>query len=379
MNVIRPIVSVVTALAFFVQTTGLAYAQDAQPVPYAPSQPVPLPAAPPSPPTQSSAPAQAAQPSLVPAPPTAPPPPPPAYAPPPAGYSPGYTQAPAARPTTGDTIYLKDGGLMRGTLVEMLPNDHATIQLATGQTATIEWGRIDHIERGALQGPPMAPLALPPPRTRLHRPAGIAGAEPTAVVHLDADPDVALQSVSPGTGRWATVCAGPCDAPVPIDREYRVAGPGIRSSRPFRIHAAPGQHVTITVNAASAAARSAGVALSSIGSAAIIIGVIVLVYGALGACEQTDAFGDCLQTQPDGGVETAGAIIALAGAAVLVGGVILYLNNARTTTTESVPAALAPPARPETSWLRTPVWHDSARESSVASKPMGFPLLSRSF
>jgi hypothetical protein len=370
MNVLRPLVSVVTALALFAQTTGIAYAQDVQPVPYTPSQPVPLPASPPSGQQPIAPPA-----SPVPPPPASIPPPPPAYPPaPPTGYSPGYAQ-PAARGGTGDTVFLKDGGLLRGTLIEMLPDDHATLQLPTGQTATIEWGRIDHIERGTLQGPPLAPLALPPARTRLHRQP--MGPEPTALVHLDADPGVVLESVSPGTGRWAVVCAGPCDAALATDREYRVAGEGILSSRPFRIHAAPGQRVVISVSTASRSARSAGAALTSVGSAAIVVGIIVLVYGAL-ACTP-DQFGDCIST-PDSGAETAGAVIGLAGVAILIGGVVLFLSNARTTTSQTIADALpAPAARPETAWLRAPVWHDSTRESSAAPKPMGFPLLSRSF
>src|ERR1700722_902025 len=114
MRVLRPIVSVVTALAFFVQATGLAHAQsDVQPVPYNPSQPVPVPA----------------QPSYPPA-------PPPVVAPP-TMVAPAPSYAPAG--VGGDSVYMKGGGMMRGTMVEMLPNDHVTLQLPTGQNAVIEW------------------------------------------------------------------------------------------------------------------------------------------------------------------------------------------------------------------------------------------------
>jgi hypothetical protein len=385
MNTLRPFVSVVTTLAFLAQTTGIAYAQNVpaapdaqavQPVPYAPSQPVPLPAAPPSPPGAV-------------APPFAPVPPAPTYLPPPAaspgyapGYTPGYAAAPAAgRGAIGDTVFLKDGGLMRGTLIEMLPNDHVTIELPTGQTTVVEWGRIDHIERGSLAPPPVAARREPGfPRAPRHGrvPTGV---EPTVTVHVEGDSGIVLQAVSPGSGRWAAVCAGPCDAAVPLDREYRISGEGIRPSRAFRIHAEPGQRVVLNVSTASRSAYSAGLALTSVGSATIVVGLVVLVFGAFaGPCQATDEFGDCLQTTGDSGVETAGGVIALVGAGILVAGIVIWASNLRTTESQTVTELMPKaPVRAETSWLRAPIWHDSVHEASGSAKAMGFPLFSRSF
>jgi hypothetical protein len=373
MKLLRSAVSVTTALAFFVQATGLAYAQDVQPVPYAPSQPVPLPSSPPS--GAAPVPAQPPPPSI----------PPPAYTPAP-GTAPGPVPAyaPAPRGGPGDTVYLKDGGMMRGTLVELLPNDHVTMQLPTGQIASIEWARIDHIERGTVQAAPMAPMppmmGAPPPRGVDRRHRGGSGA--TAFLHIDADPGIVLESISPGSGRWAVVCAAPCDAQVPLEREYRIVGEGIRPSRAFAIEANPGQHVVMSVSAASRAGFSAGLALSSVGGAAVVVGLVVLFYGAFGACQTTDAFGDCLATQADPGVETVGAVISIAGVAILVTGIILMASNARTHAVQSVSVAdllPTPPARPETAWLRAPMWHDSTKESTGFARPMGFPIFSRSF
>jgi hypothetical protein len=351
MRVLRPIVSVVTALAFFVQATGLAYAAppqaDVQPVPYNPSQPIPVPAQP----------AYPAAPAPVPAP------------------SPGYTQAGAG----GDSVYLKGGGMMRGTLVEMLPNDHATLQLPSGQNAIIEWGKIDHIERAAPTVGPLAPPVsggfAPPPR----RPRFEGGNRGSAVVHLDADPGVVLESISPGSGRWALVCAAPCDAAVPLGRQYRIAGEGIRPSRAFGIEAAPGGHAEISVSAATKGGFQGGIALSSVGAGAIIVGLTVVFVGALGACGDGD-FGTC-DGPANGGLETAGAIISLAGVALLVGGIILTVSNARTKATQTVGDIVPPaPSRPETAWLRAPIWHDSVRDSSTGQpKSTGVPLLSYSF
>jgi len=60
-------------------------------------------------------------------------------------------------PAGTDVVVLKDGSKIRGTLTEMRPGDHAIVQLANGQYATIQWGVIDHMERNG------APLAMPSP------------------------------------------------------------------------------------------------------------------------------------------------------------------------------------------------------------------------
>jgi hypothetical protein len=356
MHVLRSVVSVVTALAFFLQATGLAYASppqgDVQPVPYNPSQPVPL----------------APQPTYAPAPAPAP------VAPP----APGYASAPvyARAAAGGDAVYMKGGGVIRGTMTEMVPNDHVTIQLPTGQPAIVEWGKIDHIERAApgvaAVTPPLV-SALPAPR----RHVVVEGA--TVIVHLEADPGVALESIAPGSGRWALVCAAPCDAQVPLGRQYRIAGEGIRASRAFRIEAPPGQRVTITVSAASKSAFSGGIALSSVGAAGIVVGLSVVLFGALEACSLVDPNTGACVGSSDGTVETVGLVITLVGAAVLVGGLIMLASNTRTHATQTLGELTAQPPRPETAWLRTPLWHESARDSGGLPKAMGVPLLSHSF
>jgi hypothetical protein len=367
MRVLRPIVSVVTALAFFAQATGLAYASppqaDVQPVPYNPSQPIPVPAQPasPAPPAVVVAPTPA---GVAPA----------AVAPPMVAQAPAY----AATGPGGDAVYLKGGGMMRGTLVEMLPNDHATIQLPTGQNAIIEWGKIDHIERAPAGMAAQPPIGRVGPRMGPMMRRALEGG--SVLVHLEADQGVVLQSISPGSGRWAFVCAAPCDAQLPLAAQYRIAGEGVRPSRPFGIEAPPGQHVTINVAAASRAGFSGGVALSSVGLAGVIVGLSVVLFGALQACNVEDAAGDCLGTA-NGGVETAGAIITIAGVALTIGGVILMASNARSHATQTIGEVLPPPpARPETAWLRAPFWNDSLRDSALGQpKSMGVPLFSHSF
>jgi hypothetical protein len=333
MDAQRSLVSAVTALAFFVQATGLAHAT----APQAEVQPAPNVARPP-----------------VPA--SPPPPPPSTFAPPP-----GSALAPPALPG-GDVIYLKDGGLLRGRLLEILPNDHATLQLPTGQNAIVKWRKIDGIERQFAQAP--SPGVLLPPT--------VAG---SAIVHMDADPGVTLESIAPGSERWELACTTPCDAELPLANPYRVAGPNVRPSRPFGITASPGQHVVLTISAGSKGASAGGIALMAAGGVAASIGLLILVFSAL------DAAGDPSQpdegASPDRGPMIAGVVLMLAGVGMVIGGVVLRATS-KTTETQTM-AALAPKARHDTAWLRAPMWRDTARDSGGLPTAMGFPIFMRSF
>jgi hypothetical protein len=301
----RSLVSAVTALALFVQATGLAHA--------------------------------------------APPPPP-------------GSALPAPAPPGGDAIYLKDGGTLRGQLIEMLPNDHATIRLPTGQNAIAPWSNIERIERPFAQAPPPGSF-LPAPLTG------------SAFVHVAADSGVTLESIAPGE-QWTLACTAPCDAELPLGNQYRISGSSVRRSRPFAITAIPGQHAVITVSAGSKRRFAGGVALLSVGAAAAAVGLFVF---AIGATECSDGgVVVCVDGYaPNSGLVLAGAITLLAGVGTLLGGVAL-LSDSRTRETQTF-AALAPATRPDTAWLRAPMWREAARNTPGLPKALGFPIFSRSF
>lgn len=64
-----------------------------------------------------------------------------------------------------DVVFLKHGGEIRGTITEIRAGDHATVTLATGQIATIQWAEIDRVERNGqlMQLPSAAPAPTPVP------------------------------------------------------------------------------------------------------------------------------------------------------------------------------------------------------------------------
>ena len=146
-----------------------ARAQD-QPPPPPPEKKLPSTAHPPLPPGKAKKdkppppPADTPPPEekTAPAPDQPPPPPPP---PPPEAAKP-----PEPAPAALDTVYLNDGGFVRGTVVENRPNDRVVIKTLTGELRSIPWADIKKLElAGAAQ--PAPPPAIPPPPPLSENPA----------------------------------------------------------------------------------------------------------------------------------------------------------------------------------------------------------------
>jgi hypothetical protein len=146
-----------------------------------------------------------------------------------------------------DVVQLANGGMLRGTIVENLPGDHVTIQLATGDVRTFPSAEVQFAgpaasapgaaqelvppaPSGALTVPSRGPiLAQPGPIP----PYGMAPmpSVPSVRIHVDAtSPDLTLQQVT-GTGTaivstgrsfstvmvdsFAPLCTAPCDILLP--------------------------------------------------------------------------------------------------------------------------------------------------------------------
>lgn len=127
----------------------------------------------------------------------------------------------AAQTLPPDIVQLANGGMLRGTIIESVPGDHVTIQLATGevrQIPAVEYRYAGPYIAPAAPAPAPVPtyVAPPPPRT-VH-------------VHVDAtSEDLTLQQVtgtatavvSSGRGfasvqidQFAPLCTAPCDIDV---------------------------------------------------------------------------------------------------------------------------------------------------------------------
>jgi hypothetical protein len=220
----------------------------------------------------------------------------------------------------------------------MVPGHHATLLLASGQTAQIEWAQIAQIERGQPAATPGPAAPAPPP----------AAPKKVAVVHIEGDGSLRLEAKE---GRsWRFLCASPCDREVDLADTYRVSGDGVRPTRQFTIDAQPGQRVVLTVDTASKAGFVGGIVLVSVAPVVSIVGLVVLLVG---------------DVANDTGTKTTGAALAIGGLAGIGLGIVLIAVNARSGLEQNVAtrAALRDAER-------EPIWRDPAREAAGAPPPI---------
>ena len=307
-----------------------------QPVPYPQSQPVPY-----------------AQPSaLVPTTPSAAPQ---------ATAQVGATVSGTGGTGGNDVVVLKSGGMVRGTLIEILPNDHATVTLATGQNAIIQWDHIHHIERGGAAAATPAPAATRPTH------------EPTARVHVESDHPVTIERrVSVRT--WAFACEAPCDVELPLSDEYRIVGAGVRTSSNFHLAAQSGERVVLDVNTGSKAGFIGGVILVPVGGLTILIGLLVVAAGAVQNTVSYDYTTGSYNSVHDGSDLTRSGWITVAiGAAATLGGILMITGNRTSVDQEPAQARIG-----GDTWAHLPTWRDD--QSAIgAPKPVSLPIFSGAF
>jgi hypothetical protein len=160
-------------------------------------------------------------------------------------------------------------------------------------------------------------------------------------VHIDSGAPVVLER-SEESG-FVPVCIAPCDRWLPVDGEHRIAGAGVRPSARFSLY---GNFMTASVAPASSARFAAGITLSVIGIAALLVGEI-----ATDVWLYRDAF--FLSDDDANAVLITAISSAVAGAGLIIGGLPLAIGNARTrvqTMSTSAPpmptSAQPPPPRP---------------------------------
>src|ERR1019366_1666176 len=142
------------------------------------------------------------------------------------------TRSPGAHPggvLGRDTLILKSGGIMRGTIVELLPDDHATLLLPDGQSAIVAWSAILRVDRAPPAVDAPAPPLPPALSTGTPSPAPRAAPPPSVQVHIEASSPVTLEHVSRDRNAAAPSdqCPSPCDRALPLGDGYRIVGAGI--------------------------------------------------------------------------------------------------------------------------------------------------------
>jgi hypothetical protein len=245
-----------------------------------------------------------------------------------------------------DVVILRNGGMIRGTLIELIPNDHATVQMANGQSAIIQWGEIHHIERG-MPAPPPPPAVYPQPGLPPAAPKILSG--PAAFVHIESTrPVQVLYSNSKTAFDWDPVCESPCDAQLPIEGSYKIRGSGMVTSSEFRLSAQPGQRVVLHVSPGAKSGIVWGSVLAGVGVLSTLIGLVV-ISGADAqdqtnqTCASTGA--GCTSTGNTSTTKTTGGVFLVGGLVGIGVGVLLIIVNASTGHSQEVLGPSGPEPR----------------------------------
>ena len=333
--------------------TSPALAQSqVQPVPYGTAQPVPY------------NPAPAPTPPPLPAPTTTPPP-----------------------GAANDVIHLKNGGLLRGTIVDVIPGSHARIQLPTGEIAMVQWSEIARIENAG-------PKPATPPATTVWKPPPAAPAGPPALtgpkllVHLESSRSVRLARLEPTRGTWDSMCDSPCDKQVPVEGDYRIEGTGIRPSKQFSLQGKAGDRVVIDVNAASKGWFAAGIVGTGVGVLTVVIGLYIVAVGAIGKSLDTSfcsgtattGCGTKSETSSDS-VKAAGWTVFGVGAVATGLGVIALASNWRSSVSQEVevPVDKASPAARSDAFRREATWRHDDLVRAMPKQDVYVPFITQSF
>jgi hypothetical protein len=266
--------------------------------------------------------------------------------------------------TAGDAIVLKSGGLYRGTLIDVVPNDHARIRLESGEIENVAWGEIDHVEKAPAPKPYAPPPASPPDAPiapTLPKPSPVA--PPRVLVEMSGSPDATLERRA--ADGWETACRSPCEEWLPTGDTYRIGGSGVRESRVFSLSGSNGEGVEIAVDAASSGAFTGGIVAASIGVISLPFDLAML--STLGTPVANGDLG------PVGIVTT---VVAVVLGAV---GSAMFLSNARTTAVQTGVKVDATP--PPVVGLRFPDWNDAPALGRIPLPSTGttIPIFSTTF
>lgn len=280
-------------------------------------------------------------------------------------------QAPSDDVAARDAIYLKNGGILRGTLVDAIPNDHARIELATHEIATIAWADILRIEHGQ----------APAPVTGADGSATAAPDKSLVWVHIEGSDDAVLEYDPTNNDNWAPVCTAPCDRQVSTAYWYRIAGNGVRASSHFMLQGPIGAHETLTVAQASNGKFIAGVVLAPVGGIVAYVGLVLGVFGTIAANSHTttpNADGTTTtNTVIPPGVAAAGWTMFGVGAAAGIAGLVIAIFNWKTSVTQNTGVQTA--ALNEVWKMPAPTWREPSPEQRAAPPPLAAPIFTGQF
>jgi hypothetical protein len=159
---------------------------------------------------------------------------------------------------------------------------------------------------------------------------------------------------------------------------YRIAGGGMKASSQFSLRGQPGQHETITVSPASKGWFVVGVIAMPVGGVVALYGLLFGLAGSLGS-SVSNSTGDTQGAQAANGIAAVGWTMAVVGLGLVVGGLVITVNNWKTGASQDIGAAKA--ALLEEAWKQIPVptWQEASPVQRALPPAVGAPLFTGSF
>lgn len=268
------------------------------------------------------------------------------------------TEKPTAAPATVDAIHLRNGGLYRGHVTEIVPGDHVTILVEKGEPKRVAWSEIDRVVVATTPMPPPPSSgdqvgARTIPSSTAPTPAPMIG--PRARVHITSSSTVVLYRRVPGSTAWTQACTSPCDELLPLGDTYRVTGNGVAQSSEFSLQGGPNSNIDLKVDGQSTGGMVLGGGLAAVGSLVGYVGLLAVVV----TLDQHSSSDDDAR---------AGGLVAMGlGTVAALGGVLIFLASAKTDVTQNQTGGGAKDA-----WRRVPTWRSAERGAPAAQFPVLF-------
>ena len=256
---------------------------------------------------------------------------------------------------TIDTVHLRTGGMFRGRVTEIVPGDHVTVLLTTGESRRIVWRDVERVI--------VASTAIPPATGTPTAPATAPMTGPRARVHMKTPHPAYLYRRAAGTTDFVTACSSPCDEEMPIGDTYRIGGSGFATTPDFSLAAAPGGSVELTVDGPNWAGIVGGGLLTVGGGFTAYIGTILTLSGS--ACS-FDRYSSSSDNSCDS-VRNVGIGALAVGAGMIVLGLVIVFPSMKTDFSQTA----ATPAKD--AFRRLPSWRTAS--STEGGAPATFPLL----
>jgi hypothetical protein len=256
--------------------------------------------------------------------------------------APAWSEEAAQAKPGADEVTLKNGGLVRGTVVSVEPGAKVVImEGGAKESRTIPWAEVADVERGKYDPRPGGAgpgYPTPPPPAQNQEDSSPPPNQPGVVrLHIDSPEPVRVfqnrvmtQGYVGGYGFVAVktdfVCQAPCDKVVDARDGSQFVLTGDMPAASFRLDDQQGD-VEARVNPGSNGLRAGGYVGLSVGILGMLAGGTLMLVGALkNSSDETSAeLSDAPPPREKSALVPIGGVVIGASTAVLIGGIVMIV------------------------------------------------------